>query len=407
MTEDDRSKPPPLPDARPPDTPPPLPQPARLPDPGALPDPAQLQASEKTRTYPCPQCGANLFYDPGHDRLLCRSCGHSEALTAPQGTVSKRDLAGAMRDLARRVDASERGQRPSLTREVVCQNCGGRTSFEGTLTATKCPYCATPIQRNDLQRAPERLPIDGVLPFGVDERTAHDNVEKWINSRWFAPREFKTYRQVGSFTSIYLSYFSYDAQTVTDYTGQRGEHYTVTVGEGDNRHTEVRTRWWPVSGRVSNTFRDVLEPANTGLDHKKIVELEPWPVPAARPYSPQYVAGHLSRTYDEDAGQRFERGARGQMDDVVRRTIRDDIGGDEQRVQRVDTTFNVLTFAQLLLPVWLMTVTFEGRPFQVFINGVTGEVQGRRPWSKVKIAAAIIAAMIVVAIVVVVVRLTR
>ncbi|GGB16272.1 hypothetical protein GCM10011492_02490 [Flexivirga endophytica] len=387
--------------------PPPLPQPAPLPDPGALQDPAQFQVSEETRTYPCPQCGANLFYHPGHHELVCRSCGHHEALSAPRGTVTKRDLGQAMQQLAERVRAGERGGPQSLTREVVCQNCGGTTSFEGTLTATKCPYCATPIQRNDLQKAPERLPVDGVLPFQIDQDTAHTKILEWINSRWFAPREFKTYRELGSFTSIYLSYFTYDAQTVTDYTGQRGDHYTVTVGSGEDRHTETRTRWWPTSGRVGNDFRDVLEPANTGLDHKKVVELEPWPIPSAQPYSPQYVAGHLSRTYDEDAQQRFEHGARGQMDNVIRSTIRRDIGGDEQQIDQVRTSFNALTFAQLLLPVWLMTVTFEGKPFQVFINGVTGEVQGRRPWSKVKIAFAVLLAIIVVAIVVLAVKMTR
>ncbi|HWC23512.1 MAG TPA: hypothetical protein VG502_14530 [Flexivirga sp.] len=405
MTDDET--PPPLPQPVQLPQPPPLPQPAQLPDPGALRDPAQLQVSEQTRTYPCPQCGANLFYDPGHDRLLCRSCGHGEVITAPQGTVRKRDLQGAMQELAARIAEDEKHAAQSLTREVVCQNCGGRTSFNGTLTATKCPYCATPIQRNDLQRAPQRLPLDGVLPFQVDEQTARANVKTWINSRWFAPREFKTYREVGSFTSIYLSYFTYDAQTVTDYTGHRGEHYTVEVGDGDNRHTETRTNWWPVSGRVANDFHDVLEPANTGLDHKKLVALDPWPIPAARPYSPQYVAGHLARTYDEDAGRRFESGARNQIDQEIRDTVRRDIGGDEQRIDGIRTRYNSLTFAQLLLPVWLLTVTFEGRPFQVFINGVTGEVQGRRPWSKVKIAFAILLALIIVAIVVVVVKSTR
>lgn len=405
MTDDEQ--PPPLPQPVQLPQPPPLPQPARRPDPGALPDPAQLQQTERTRTYPCPRCGANLFYDPGHNQLLCRACGHGEPLTAPHGTVAKRDLQQAMHQLAQRIAASEHGGPQSLTREVVCQNCGGRTSFEGTLTATRCPYCATPIQRNDLQKAPERLPIDGVLPFQLDQDAAHTKIVEWINSRWFAPREFKTYRELGSFTSIYLSYFTYDAQTVTDYAGQRGTYYTVVVGEGENRHTETRTEWWPTSGRVTTTFRDVLEPANTGLDHQKVVELEPWPIQAAQPYSPQYIAGHLSRTYDEDAQQRFERGARSQMDEQIRSTIQRDIGGDQQRISQLSTSFTALTFAQLLLPVWLMTVTFEGRPFQVFINGVTGEVQGRRPWSKVKIALAVLLALIVVAIVVVVVRATR
>ena len=44
---------------------------------------------------------------------------------------------------------------------------------------------------------------------------------------------------------------------------------------------------------------------------------------------------------------------------------------------------------------------YSGRPFQVFINGVTGEVQGQRPWSKVKIALAVLAAIIVLIVILV------
>lgn len=56
-------------------------------------------------------------------------------------------------------------------------------------------------------------------------------------------------------------------------------------------------------------------------------------------------------------------------------------------------------FSQLLLPVWMLTVTFQQKPFQVAINGVTGEVQGRRPWSWVKITLAVIAVLIVICVI--------
>jgi hypothetical protein len=55
-----------------------------------------------------------------------------------------------------------------------------------------------------------------------------------------------------------------------------------------------------------------------------------------------------------------------------------------------------LTFKHVLLPIWLLTVVYAGNPFQVFINGVTGEVQGQRPWSTVKIVFAVLAALIVI-----------
>ena len=58
---------------------------------------------------------------------------------------------------------------------------------------------------------------------------------------------------------------------------RRGDHYTVTVGSGDNRRTEVRTRSRPAAGQVHNLFDDVTVIANTGRDGSRIAKLEPWP----------------------------------------------------------------------------------------------------------------------------------
>jgi len=361
-------------------------------------DLAAFQVTEQTRTYPCRQCGASLVFDIKTQKLACPSCGFStdidvSGLAAP----SEHDLASTMDQLRAFMASSAAAPQVEGEKEIVCQNCGGHTTFSGTLTAVRCPYCATPIQRDDIQNAPARLRVDGVLPFQVDEATARGELDKWINGRWFAPSEFKKYKETGAFSSVYAAYFTYDAETTTDYEGQRGDDYTVTVGSGENQHTEVRTDWNWVAGRVANEFDDVAVLANTGFDDDRVRELEPWPTPDAQPFSPEFVAGHLSRTYDLDAEEKLP-DAQAAMEVVIVDTINYDIGGDHQRIDVKHTTFQSLAFKHLLLPIWLLTVIFEGKPFQVFINGVTGEVQGQRPWSKIKIAAAVVAGIIVLII---------
>lgn len=374
-----------------------MPNPPRLPDPGALQDPAAIHVTESTRTYPCPACGGMLHFDAASQGLKCISCGTETQITAQfaQAVVlPKHDLASTMARLSQLQAAAP----ATLDKEIVCQSCGGHTTFSGSMTATRCPYCNTPIQRDDIQAAPTRLKIDGVLPFQIPEKSARENIEKWINGRWFAPNEFKKYREIGSFSSIYLSYFNYDAETVTHYTGQRGVNYYVTVRDGDTTRTEVRTNWYPASGTVQNSFVDVTGLANTGLDDKRVRELEPWPMELSRPYSQEYIAGHLSRTYDHDANVVFGDEVKPRMEGVIATTVRADIGGDQQRVHSMDVNWASLMFNQLALPVWMLTVTYKAKPFQVFINGVTGEVQGQRPYSWIKITLAIIAALIVIGI---------
>ena len=354
---------------------------------------ALKHATEATRTYPCTACGGELAFDISTQLLKCGHCGNTHELAEVAGRVTERDLREALALLSRRSSAA--AHLIATEKEIVCQNCGGHTTFTGSLTSDKCPYCATPIQRDDVHDAPERLPVDGVLPFAVDDDQAKTMIDAWIKSRWFAPSEFKSYSRTGSFASIYMAYFTYDADTFTRYSGQRGDNYTVTVGSGDNKRTEVRTNWRSTSGTVRNSFDDIPVFANEGLDRNKVAKLEPWPTENAKPYSAEYVAGHLCRTYDHDIEECLPEATQ-QMEAEIQQTVRRDIGGDQQRISSLDVNWQKMTYKHVLLPIWLLTVIYQQRPFQVYINGVTGEVHGARPYSKVKIAIAVAIAVAIV-----------
>ena len=280
-------------------------------------------------------------------------------------------------------------------KEIICQNCGGHTTFIGTMTATVCPYCATPIQRTDIHQAPERLAVDGVLPFTVTDAQAEKLLRDWVDKRWFAPSEFKKYSNAGSFESIYAAYFTYDAQATTGYRGERGEHRTRTVGSGENQRTETYTEWYSVSGQVHNAFDDVTILGNTGFDAKYVDKLEPWPTQQVQPFHRDYLAGHLCRTYDRDVEDCFS-DARSYMDGVIDQTIRRDIGGNEQRIRSKNSQWSGLTYKHVLLPIWLLTVIYQGQPLQVFMNGTTGEIHGQRPWSTPKIIATVLAVVVLI-----------
>ena len=376
--------------------PPPPPAPRQPPPPPPPQQRASLQSTEHTRTYPCHQCGAQLVFDIRSQQLKCPSCGNIQPIVEDGGrAVVQHDLQSAWGQQSSSMARFAGAGGEAVQKEIVCQNCGGHTTFSGTLTALRCPYCATPIQRDDVHDAPDRLPVDAVLPFRMPEPDARAAVDKWINGRWFAPSEFKKYNETGALSSIYVAYFTYDAKAVTDYSGSRGREYTVTVGSGDNEREETRVDWTPVNGRVSNEFDDLPVLANTGLDEEKVAALEPWPTEHVKPYSAEYVAGHLSRTYDRSIEEAFQV-AKSTMESTIDHTVRSDIGGDQQRVHNKQTNWFDMTFKHVLLPIWLLTVIYDGRPFQVCINGFTGEVQGRRPYSKVKIISAIVAAIFVI-----------
>jgi len=335
------------------------------------------------RTFPCPKCGADLTFDPRQQELACPYCGNMQPIALEDGAdVVEQDLEAALRACATR--RNEEQGLVAGTQEITCTSCGGTVQFVGTLTASACPYCATPMERGGVHDSPDRLRVDGVLAFQVEDAAARQNLRTWTKSRWFLPSELARDGIQAAFVGVYLPFFTFDAFTANRFSGMRGEHYYVTVGSGKSRTTVRRTRWWPVAGEFRRFFDDRIESAGSGLPEKQMDALEPWPLKGLKPYSPQFLSGFLARTYDLTLEKCF-RAARGHMEAELEADVRGRIGGDEQRVLSIDTHWSALTYKHVLLPVWLATYKWKEKPFRVVVNAATGEVQGERPWSALKI----------------------
>jgi len=48
------------------------------------------------------------------------------------------------------------------------------------------------------------------------------------------------------------------------------------------------------------------------------------------------------------------------------------------------------------LPVWLLVYRYQDKPYRIAINAATGEVQGERPYSWVKISLTIAGILVVI-----------
>jgi DNA-directed RNA polymerase subunit RPC12/RpoP len=364
----------------------------RSPDPtsASSAEPGEIAVAEppdRLRVFPCGSCGADLKFDPGVQSLRCPFCGSAEALDADPGAIVEQDYEAMIRRLA---ELRERGREDVVElREVDCAACGATTRFIGTLTADTCAYCGAPVQPSDAHAAAHRVPVDGVLPFRVEHATARDRLRTWVRSLWFAPSEFTRRGVEGRFQGVYLPYWTFDAQTHNAYVGMRGDHHWVTRGSGKNKRRVRQTRWSPASGRFRKLFDDVQVIATTGLPPARLAALEPWPLAECRPFSPELLAGFQSRTYDIDLASGFQ-GARAAIDGDLRGEVRARIGGDEQQIHELKTAYEGVTFKHLLLPVWILGYRWKDTTFQVLVNAVTGEVQGDRPYSWVKIALAVL-----------------
>lgn len=365
------------------------PQPSRH-QAGSTQSAGQTTDEGKGRIFPCESCGADLTFHIGQQRLKCTYCGFEKEIDLPaEQEVAEQDFQAMLARLRERHESDQPASTPQS--EVRCESCGGTVIFVGTLTSSECPYCASPIQREDAHTAAQRIPVDGVLAFRISQKVAQNNLKEWVESRWFAPNDFVERGVSGKLNGVYLPYWTFDTLTFTRYAGQRGEHYWVTVGTGKRKRRVRRTRWSPAAGAFQRFFDDVLVLATTGLRRDLMESLEPWPLVDCVPFNQQMLAGFLARTYEIELDDGFTE-ARQRIDRALRHDVQRRIGGDEQRIDSLRSRYDAIQFKHLLLPVWLLVYRYNDRTFQVMINATTGEVQGERPYSWVKIAVCTVAA---------------
>ena len=345
--------------------------------------------------FPCEQCGADYRFAPESGKLICDHCGHSEDITEDspwQSAISELDFDRAVRQLLPEQEIEE-------TRVLSCPNCAAQVAFDETMHATECPFCATPVVTDTGTH--RHIKPKGLLPFALDERTARDSMNDWLGSLWFAPNGLQEYARKGrKMQGIYVPYWTFDADTKSAYTGERGTVYYVNRsvtrnGKRVNKRVQ-KVRWRSVSGTVARWFDDVLVLASKSLPKRYTDALEPWDLSALEPYRPEFLAGFRAEGYAIELEDGFDE-ARRKMDQVIARDVKFDIGGDRQRIHNIDTDVRDVTFKHILLPVRLAAYKYRGETYRFVVNGRTGRVQGERPYSALKIAIAVVVIVILAA----------
>lgn len=347
------------------------------------------------KTFKCSGCGGELHYEAGTAAQKCQYCGFELQIPENEEDIRELDFHAFLE-----THISEDDQEEIKTSD--CTGCGAQVTFAENVSGDECPYCGTSIIQE--ANVHKHLKPKSLLPFDVDQKKAGALFKGWITGLWFAPNALKERSKLTEkISGVYIPYWTYDSDTLSRYQGERGddywetESYTATEdGKSVTKTRQVRkTRWRSVSGLVFDRFDDVLVPATKSLPEKKINDLDPWDLENLVPYTEEFLTGYRVENYQVTLEDGFKV-AENVMSDEIERSIKRDIGGDHQRIRSFKTQHNDVTFKHILLPIWLSSYRYNDKVYQFMINGRTGEVQGERPYSAVKIgllAIGIIAAV--------------
>ena len=172
-------------------------------------------------TYLCMLCGAALKYKPGTETLRCEYCGTDTPIEVKKA------------DEVQEFDFEQYAQNfeqlnTKASKIISCKKCGAESTFDESIKSVACPYCTTPLIESDAHE--ERLIQPSyLLPFKIEGRDIQQHLDTWIKRLWFAPNKLKhQVRYSNKLQGVYIPCWTYDAQTETNYLGERGVDYQTT-----------------------------------------------------------------------------------------------------------------------------------------------------------------------------------
>ncbi|HEX3899476.1 MAG TPA: hypothetical protein VHW74_09910, partial [Mycobacteriales bacterium] len=183
---------------------------AAAPAPPAPPAPTGEDGTAALLSVACKACGSQMTYKPGTTMLKCQACGAEQAIESTRAIEEHSFDAWA---------AIPEKRVATIGKQVLkCQGCGATTETDELAGA--CQFCGGALLAVS---EPEGLIApEAVLPFGVAKKAANEAFSKWVKSRWFAPNALKKVGSTEALKGTYVPHWTYDAQTATDYTGERG-----------------------------------------------------------------------------------------------------------------------------------------------------------------------------------------
>ncbi len=344
-------------------------------------------------SFPCSGCGSQMAFDPDSQQLLCGHCGHKEEIPSPV-LEAPEYLYNPETDEYNAPDWASMG-----SQTVRCAGCGAQTVVSAAAVTVVCPFCGGNYVVEQDESAAGILP-ETIMPFKISRKKAFESFQKWVKSRFWAPRKFKKANNVPEkLNGIYLPFWTFDADLYTSYSGEGGEDYTVThtrvVNGKTETYTETKTRWYPISGDKQLSFDDEETCASKNADAGLLSDLGDYSTKMLNRYAPQFLAGFSAQRYDIGLGEGFAN-ARPHMQSKMESAIQGDYHYDHYRNMRYNHQFSNVRFKHILLPAWLSSFMYKKKVFRFMVNGETGKVSGHAPVSVVKVLLAILIALAII-----------
>jgi len=331
-----------------------------------------MEFDSKTQKLICPWCGAS--YDPAAYDQAMQAQQQTPQGGSAQGSDGEAPQVGTFNE-DQTLEMSETQQwnvNEDGLMSYICKNCGGEVVGDDTLASTNCPYCDSPIIRNDQfsgMMKPELL-----IPFKIDKKTAKEKLNEFVSSKKLVPPVFKNQKHIDEIKGLYVPFWLFDADCFAEARFSATRTRRIRDGE-EIEHFEVYR-----SGDLS--FEAIPVDAASKMEDAMMDSIEPFDMSEAVAFSTAYLAGFMADKYDvspEDCMKRGLQRIRSSAEQVLGDSLHE---FDTHSLEQSNVEVQNSSSHYALLPVWILNTTWNGNQYRFAMNGQTGKFIGDLPYDK-------------------------
>lgn len=314
-------------------------------------------------TFDCPQCSASISHDPLQAGLFCQFCGYSGQLEEVEAAQAGRQVGEGPyeQEFILALATSKGHLNPLNQRAFDCDRCG--TPFildEGALSII-CPFCEASYV-TEAAESEEIMAPNAIIPLKIDPNEAIARYKNWLRAS-LAKRDRSQITRVGRPNGLYLPVWTFDVGGAINWKG----------------HIRENERQRSVSGTEFPFFNDIVIPAsphNGELIKRVITPIEP---DTLTTYSPHYLSGWPAERYTLALADAALQARKVVVQHYRKRPNLLTRKNGVQGIAFQTSDLAIASYRLLYIPLWVVHYHLGKDRFEVYISGVTGEIEGERP----------------------------
>ena len=326
----------------------------------------------------CPNCGQNLFFDSNHGALTCKHCG---GLFDP-ATLGKVGSFG-LENPERAYDGTiELSSEDDSRQEIVCNACGAEVITDKNTASTVCVFCGSPAVIT--RRLSREFKPDRIIPFKIDKAKAMSLFEEHCKTIEHLPKSYASKKTFEKFSALYVPTWVVSTDVEVDVAGHGHMGKSVDDMYRENYKQDGENYSQMAWGKAFFRLKNVPFDGEKHIADRLIAAAEPFDYDEMVPFKSEYLQGYVAEKYDQlpvDMTDKIYR----RLDKYALQICDKITFGYDAFTTSSDistTRYNNQSITYVLLPVWFMTIEYDGIKYQYIVNGQTGKVSGEFPYAK-------------------------